>query len=33
MEAFYTILAGLVLIALWAFFISYKEDHPKKSSS
>jgi hypothetical protein len=26
----YVILAGLLLIAIWAFIISYREDHPKK---
>ncbi len=30
MAGFYIILVGLVLIALWGFIISYREDHPKK---
>ncbi len=30
MDGIYVILAGLVLLALWAFIISYREDHPKK---
>jgi hypothetical protein len=32
MEPGYIILIGLVLVALWGFFIAYREDHPKKSS-
>lgn len=31
MDGVYVILAGLVLLALWAFIISYREDHPKKN--
>lgn len=26
----YVILAGLVVLAIWAFIISYREDHLKK---
>ena len=29
-EGAYVILAGLVVLAIWAFIISYGEDHPKK---
>ncbi len=29
MTAGYIILAGLILIALFAFVVSYREDHPK----
>lgn len=25
----YIILAGLLIVAIWAFIVSYKEDHPK----
>lgn len=28
---FYIILAGMLVIALFAFIVSYKEDHPVKS--
>ena len=31
MEGYYIVLAGTLVIALIAFIISYKEDHPKKS--
>jgi hypothetical protein len=31
MEGAYIILAGLVIVAIWAFIISYREDHPKKN--
>jgi hypothetical protein len=33
MEGYHFILIALVLVALWGFIISYREDHPKKSSS
>jgi hypothetical protein len=29
----YVILAGLVVIAIWAFIISYREEHPKKKKN
>jgi len=32
MAAFYIILAGVLLVALFALIVSYREDHPKKSS-
>ena len=32
MTTFYIILAGVLLVALFAFIVSYREDHPKKSS-
>jgi len=31
MEGFYIVLAGTLIIALIAFIISYREDHPKKA--
>ncbi len=31
MEGVYVILAGIIIIALIAFIISYREDHPKKA--
>ena len=30
MEGFYTVLVGTVIIALIAFILSYREDHPRK---
>jgi len=33
MDAFYIIVIAIVLAALFGFFVSYREDHPKKSSS
>jgi hypothetical protein len=30
MEGYHFILIALVLVALWGFIISYREDHPKK---
>ncbi|MFQ5640934.1 MAG: hypothetical protein ACE5IR_23400 [bacterium] len=33
MESVYIIFIGLLLLALWGFIISYREDHPKKPSS
>lgn len=32
MTAFYIILAGVLLVALFALIVSYREDHPRKSS-
>jgi len=29
-EEAYVVLAGLVVLAIWAFIISYREDHPEK---
>lgn len=29
-EGAYVILAGLVILAIWAFIVSYREEHPKK---
>lgn len=29
---FYVILAGVLVVALFAFIVSYKEDHPVKST-
>jgi hypothetical protein len=31
MEGVYVILAGILVIALIVFIISYREDHPKKA--
>ncbi len=31
MTSFYTILAGGLIVALIAFIISYREEHPKKA--
>ncbi len=33
MEPVYIIFIGLVLLPLWGFIISYREDHPKKPLS
>jgi len=30
MTGFYSILVGLLLIALFGLFVSYREDHPKR---
>lgn len=30
MDGVYVILVGLIVLAIWAFIISYREDHPKK---
>jgi len=30
MDGVYVILGGLIILAIWAFVISYKEDHPQK---
>ena len=32
MITFYIILAGVLFVALFAIIVSYREDHPKKSS-
>lgn len=29
--AFYIILAGVLVVAFFAFIVSYREDHPRKS--
>lgn len=31
MEGSYFVLAGMIVVALIAFIISYREDHPKKT--
>lgn len=31
MEGFYVILAGVVIVAIIGFVLSYREDHPKKA--
>lgn len=30
MEGIYVILIGLIVLAVWALIVSYREDHPKK---
>lgn len=30
--AFYIILAGVLVVALFGFIVSYREDHPRKNS-
>ncbi len=31
MEAFYVMVIGTIILALIAFYLSYREDHPRKA--